>query len=755
MVEGTQKSGGGAATQAGINYQNRVAAWVCVRMLAERPAAPLGPETLPTFVRFETAEPTDDLLIGTPDGHSFVQAKRTLSLSGAPDSEFASVIEQFVRQYLSVRNISGPRPWSRPLDPARDRLVLVTTPQASAPLRIHLAAVLGRIRGLAAGQPLADAATNQTEIDALKLVKRHVRRIWKAVLEEKPSEAAIGTVLRLMHITVLDVEADGAAEGHALDLLAMAVVNRPQDAAAVWSRILQIVADRSQRRSGIDAAGMRTALGPSVPLKTARSYQNDVEKLKRYTRATLRSLSHNSRIVMNGVTVRVERRVVTALRFVSEDDSVVVVGVPGAGKSGVLYDYAQSSLDEGRDVICLATDQIGAKTLGELRNELGLEHEILEVMLNWSGSRTAFLVIDALDATRGDPSGAALFALMQAVTREQNRWRVVASIRKYDLRYSPILRQLFRHRGPTVIGQEFQDAEFSLERHVNVPLFTEAELTAVRQQAPHLDQLLGSAPAALHDLLRVPFNLRLMADIVESGVDLAELRPIRTQNELLKRFWQYRVLSAPDANLRERVIQRACALMIEDRRLRVDRQRIVEPGSASALEALLSGQVLIEWQAPSALNPSRQIIAFAHHILFDFAVSQLFLPPQSDRVAEVLARDPDLILIIRPSILMRFEELWHDQRAEFWDLLFAVSATPTIPAVGKVIGASVLGDAVHDVSELAPLLERLLSANAAERTVAETAFRHLVGALTASGSSKLAGPDAGPWCQMLARVTST
>src|SRR5215472_11754022 len=167
MAESNHKSGGGAATQGGINYQNRAAAWVCVRMLAERPAVPVGPESLPVYVRFETQEPTDDLLIGTADGsHSFVQAKRTLGLSSAPDSEFGSVVNQFVRQYLSLLKGSGPRPWNRPLDADRDRLVLITSTEASAPIRVHLAAALNRVRGLVAGQPLSDAATNQAGHDA-------------------------------------------------------------------------------------------------------------------------------------------------------------------------------------------------------------------------------------------------------------------------------------------------------------------------------------------------------------------------------------------------------------------------------------------------------------------------------------------------------------------------------------------------------------------------------------------------------------
>src|SRR5262249_45673095 len=169
---------------------------------------------------------------------------------------------------------------------------------------------------------------------------------------------------------------------------------------------------------------------------------------------------------------------------------------------------------------------------------------------------------------------------------------------------------------------------------------------------------------------------------------------------------------------------------------------------------LLSGQVLTEWQAASAAAPNRQIIAFAHHILFDFAVSQLFLPPESDSVLELLSHDPDLVVVIRPSIVMRFEQLWRENRPEFWSLLFKLAAHPDIPAVGKLIGANVLTEVVQELEDLEPLKELLQSKDADTRAVAETVFRHLVGALTAREPSKFAGISAGPWCDMLAEITN-
>jgi hypothetical protein len=118
--------------------------------------------------------------------------------------------------------------------------------------------------------------------------------------------------------------------------------------------------------------------------------------------------------------------------------------------------------------------------------------------------------------------------LIREVIEAQTRWRVVASVRKYDLRHSPELQQLFRGILDLSVSPELQDSEFAAFRHINVPLFTDNELDQLRSQAPDLDALFRIAPLVLRELLRVPFNLWLMTDMLQTGIGLNELQPIST-----------------------------------------------------------------------------------------------------------------------------------------------------------------------------------------------------------------------------------
>ena len=181
---------GGAAAQTGINYQNRVAAWFAVRILAEDAASrPWDFPARPEFLRCETEQPVDDLLLGLSDsGFVFVQVKHRLTLAKDSASAFGETIDQFVRQYLvSGSATKTTNPWQRPLSPERDRLVCVTTSKSSAKIRQQLPRLLGRIRSLPTDLNPEDAPTTTQDKNLLGIFLQHVRRSWKGQLGHEPT----------------------------------------------------------------------------------------------------------------------------------------------------------------------------------------------------------------------------------------------------------------------------------------------------------------------------------------------------------------------------------------------------------------------------------------------------------------------------------------------------------------------------------------------------------------------------------------
>lgn len=447
--------------------------------------------------------------------------------------------------------------------------------------------------------------------------------------------------------------------------------------------------------------------------------------------------------------IKIDRQSTRELQNSIEDNSVLVVGDPGAGKSGALHDIVESVVEK-RDVIFLAVDRLSAESLPELRQELALEHELLDVIENWSGTEPAFLVIDALDAARAEQTARALRDLIQSVVRQAGRWRVVASIRKFDLRYNSEVRELFRGKPPS----EYLDAEFKGACHINIPILDSDELAQLEKKSPDLYALVMGAPSELRKLMSVPFNLRLVADLLGDGLSISDLSPLRTQLQLLDRYWQSRIIRQDgQRDAREGILRKVCEGMVRHCRLRIDRASVVEPGVSPQLTDLLSHHVLAEWQPHPTFAPDSYVLTYSHHVLFDYSAERLLLRGEPEALVGRLAEDPDLVLVVRPSLAFHFEHLWDaDPRHEqFWDVVFRTAQNSRIPEIGKLIGPAVAARRAMQLADVETLCQSLEAPQEVRRNVAEVVFRHVIGALLADpGDGRLiVGQGAGPWCDLL------
>lgn len=736
---------GGSAAARGFSFQHSVTAWVSSRILAETGSSPpwgLKASTTLEWLRAETEQPVDDLLVGTSQaGLVFCQIKRSISLSQAADSELGSVIAQFVRQFLSSQARQGNRPWDRPLAPDSDRLVLVCGPTSSAAIRVHLRAVLERLRGLQTNQPIDESATTQAERRAWAAATKHARAAWQATAGSPAVEENLRRLFSLTVVQVLDVEAGGTDERQAQDVLRASVLKHAGQAATAWNVLVNIAADLAARKSGIDRPRLQDAiLGAGIPIAAAVSYRADIERLQRYSRATLGQLLRLSTIEVQGRTVKVHRNSTSEITALAKAGSVVVVGQPGAGKSGALHDLAESLCDDSA-VMLLGVDRIDATTLGHLRQDLGLAHEVVDVLANWPGEQPAFLIVDALDAARTEPAARTVRELMRCVSTLP-RWRVVASIRNFDLRYSHEVREMFAG-APSAT---FFDPEFHSIRHVLVPPLSDGELAEIEPQSAELYSVLRALPSGLREVL---FNVRILAELLNSGVAAGELTPITTQLELLDRYWSYRVIDIDGGgDARETLLGQVTDSMVRNRILQMNRADLTTRGTE--LTDLLSRNVLIEWQRRLLGPPDRQVLAFAHHVLFDYGVARLLFRGDDRRLLDRLASDPELVLVVRPSLVFHFNHLWMaggPARKDFWNVVFLVLRLPNVPEVGKLVGPSAAAALSLSLEDLQPLLTALGEGSGQVAPVATEALRHVVGSLLVS-TQPLVGPSSGPWCAL-------
>jgi signal recognition particle GTPase len=754
------KNSGGAATQIGINYQNRVAAWVCVRILAEHEVSPiweLSSDTTFEFLRCETEQPVDDILVGTSKGgYVFINVKHSVGASKLPDSPLSSVINQFVKQFISYKgNKNGERPWEREINSSIDRFVLVTrlkeNPEA---ISEYLPKVLAKTRNISQHDDINIFTNNlpESERKIFKILRENLANSWTDLTASKISDEDELQLLKLIWIEILDVDENTNGEREAKQVLRNTILQNSNQSEIAWDSLIQACANFASRQSGADRKLLQNYLiSRSIHVKSPRSYLTDIEKLRSQTKQTVGLLQELSTIRVGDKKVKITRHSTEVLFTTAEKHSLVVVGEPGAGKSGALHDLVEILINEDRDVIFFAVDRVEANSLSNLRNELNLKHNLIDIIKNWSGDKPAFLIIDALDAARSESAAQTFYDLISLTLQDSNRWKVIASIREFDLRHHVKLRRLFAGSPPT----EFRAQEFYDLCHFKVPPLGKEEWQQIESQSAELAKLINEAAEPLRSLLKVPFNLRLVGELIGSGVSIENLSPIRTQIELLDRYWEERVVRSDDeGDARQAILLNVVEVMTNSRTLRASRSSIITKSSNASrtIKQLLSSYILSEWKLPGGGIES-SVLTFAHHVLFDYAVSRLLLRGETNNLVRFLEKDIDLVLAVRPSIVMYFQYLWLTNSNLFWEVYFNVIRSEQIPEIGKLIGASVIVELPLNTESFIPLIKNLSSQDIKQNEVAEKAFRHITGALLAITSPfsnfKLIGESAAPWCELL------
>jgi hypothetical protein len=703
---------GGAATTSGTTFQEDVAAWLaCLILAEERAPSILG---VPSSVALqdmvaESTQPVDDLKVTTSvGGQLFLQCKTSPSLS-ENDIQFSSALDQFARQYHEGYKPPGaPR---RPLDLGRDRLVLAVSHRAPATIRDGLRDLLDGIRSCESLEILAQvrSALSEETRSRLELIERMLRQNLNQAEPSCSSEEEVLAILRLIHVLPLHIESDGHDRREADGLLRQCILEDPARANDAWNLVLATVRQFSPARSGGDRRFFRRVLQDAGLMPNpASSARQAIDTVKARSRVYERHLSRFASIPFRGQQIKIARPIVDAI-LQEAAGGLLVIGTAGAGKSGCLHDFVTAARSNGADVLLLAVGRLAADSPGGLDHELHLpgNRSLVEVLTDWTGSAEAFLVIDALDAARTTHGLRMLCDLIEQIRRHAPRWRVVASIREFDLRHSRDVQRLFH--GTCDVG--YTSPEFADVRHLFVEPLTDEELAAFAKDAPEVAAARDAASPELKELTRSPFNLRLLADLVERQVEAVRLSHVRTQIGLLDVYWDERVASVLGEGDLQAGLTTCVRLMVDERKLSIGENRLAELGASPGqwLDRLASLGVLSV--AEGIVPGSERTVAFVHNILYDYAVARLLLRELPTEVMDWLGEtaNQDLLLAIRPSVILAFQRLWYasSDRKPFWERAVCLAASPSIRLIGKIIAAHVAATEYQVLDDVRPLLGRL------------------------------------------------
>lgn len=241
----TKKTGGGAATNSGIDFQQRVAAFFVLSMgldfdcsnILEREG-----KTKICKVSFETADAVDDVVITHERSKTYLQVKRKLSFSERTDSEFYKTIDQFVRQYHNSQNKS-------------DCYAIITSSESSRK-------ILSELRKITMSERLNNEASNDNPLSASEKLthKSFLNCIAKSLKKNgflDDDSEAIRQLIRRIYVIDIAIENNGAYEKAFLASISSKLCTTPK---LLWGYLISKTLDWSKNRQSIDFSGISSVL---------------------------------------------------------------------------------------------------------------------------------------------------------------------------------------------------------------------------------------------------------------------------------------------------------------------------------------------------------------------------------------------------------------------------------------------------------------------------------------------------------------
>ncbi|MBC3304284.1 hypothetical protein H0Z09_24425 [Pseudomonas sp. SWRI18] len=251
-------SGGGSATNSGIDYQQRVAASFVLSMALDLDCSVALGHAKPIKIKkvsFETSDSIDDVKLIHKTSITYVQAKRKLSLSDLPTSDFFKTLEQFYNQHFSSQN-------------SKDSYALITTTETSRKIIIDFKKLTKSVRlNILAS---TENPLSQSEVDTLEKVTSVFSSITATKKHPPLTLPQLMQLLKKIHIITLDLEQGGTCEGSFLTSIACQLSTAPQ---LIWHHMIVQTLEWSKNRQSVDAASIKELLGDfikSIPVRSPK-----------------------------------------------------------------------------------------------------------------------------------------------------------------------------------------------------------------------------------------------------------------------------------------------------------------------------------------------------------------------------------------------------------------------------------------------------------------------------------------------------
>ena len=347
----------------------------------------------------------------------------------------------------------------------------------------------------------------------------------------------------------------------------------------------------------------------------------------------------------------------------SLEDSGIIMGKPGIGKSYLIKLLKAKLIANKSLCFVIRIDNAVDFSDESINTELGINGNWIDIFNKIKiQEQKAVLIFDAFDAARDEKIRKGFLSQIRRAKRElSSKWNIIVSVRTYDAQKSPELLQLFP-------DQRF-GSEYVHTKKIEIKELTDDEVGQVVNKNQKFSDFYQNASAELKLILHTPFFLEILDRIINDTTDeeIAEIKQFRSESQLLKVYWDKKISNTPDSIVKEYFLSTLTNLLVNKRTLNYNKLEFISAlaGDYSKTFDYLRSENIID---EIALNQTR--IAYAHNILFDYAVSVFCIQDQFDKFIAFIEGDLTRPFFLRPSFIYFFTALWYNERPTFWDFYF-------------------------------------------------------------------------------------
>ena len=323
----------------------------------------------------------------------------------------------------------------------------------------------------------------ENQRNALTIFADHARVAWRTATGSDAGDRDFVDLARLFRIRHFGVDKTSGDWREASNLVGSRLFGREDAGGPPTLALLNTVRQLIRSGAAADRAGLVRALRAAGHADTrAPGFDEDVEALRKYSKEECERLVRHTRLPI-GDGIPLTRECLPSLNAAIGGGSLLVIGEPGAGKTGVLVALAAQLVTRAAPFVFFSVERlVGLAKLSDFRQELHLKNDLLDVLAAWPGVEPGIFIIDALDASRGGPSEAVIASLIElGVARLGERWSVVASIRTFDLLNGRRFREVMRGDPP---NPAFAEADLKQVRHFRIPCLSDQELSDLARASP-------------------------------------------------------------------------------------------------------------------------------------------------------------------------------------------------------------------------------------------------------------------------------